>query len=242
MNIFWTTIGNYNSATWIYQVIMLVVGYALAAMLLFRPQKWVKTGMKLYLAAVYLWISIIYYHIYCAPRSYNGVMSVFWSLLSLAWIWDLMTGYTRFERNRQYTKLACLLMAMPFLYPLLSWFRGLTFPEITSPVMPCSVVVFTIGLLLFFSRKVNLFIILLLCHWSVIGLSKTYFFQIPEDFLLVSASVPALYLFFKDYYLSDTGKPTKPHRKYIDRLLILLCTCIVLVLLGSMCAQLVNGK
>lgn len=51
----------------------------------------------------------------------------------------------------------------------------------TSPVMPCSVVVFTIGLLLLFARKVNMFLVLFLCHWSLIGLSKTYFFRIPED-------------------------------------------------------------
>jgi hypothetical protein len=57
------------------------------------------------------------------------------------------------------------------------------FPMMTSPVMPCSVAVFTIGLLLAFSQRVNLFLILFLCHWALIGFTKTYFFQIPEDFL-----------------------------------------------------------
>ena len=62
------------------------------------------------------------------------------------------------------------------------------------------VCVFTIGLLLFFSKNINMFIVLFLTHWSLIGLSKTYYFNIPEDFLLASASVPALYLFFKEYF------------------------------------------
>lgn len=240
MNIFWETIALYNSATWIYQIIIMVFGLILTLMLLYYPRRWVKIGMKIYLIAIYLWISIIYYHIYCAPRSYNNVMSVFWGILAAAWIWDLITGYTRFERNSKYNKLSCLLLVMPFLYPLFSCLRGLSFPEITSPVMPCSVVVFTIGLLLLFSRRVNLFIILLLCHWSMIGLSKTYFFKIPEDFLLACAAVPALYLFFKEYYLCDLKEDTKPKSKYINWLLIALCMGIVAVLLGSMAVELVQ--
>ena len=57
--------------------------------------------------------------------------------------------------------------------------------------MPCSVALYTIGLLLAFSKRVNLFVILFLCHWSLIGLSKVYFFGIPEDLLLAGALVPA---------------------------------------------------
>lgn len=96
--------------------------------------------------------------------------------MAVIWIWDTVTGYTTLERSRKYDVLAYILLAMPFVYPLLSLARGLTFPGITSPVMPCSVVVFTIGLLLLFARKVNMFLVLFLCHWSLIGLSKTYFF------------------------------------------------------------------
>ena len=60
--------------------------------------------------------------------------------------------------------------------------------------MPCSVAVFTIGLLLAFSRRVNLLVILFLCHWALIAFSKVYIYKIPEDLLLASATVPAIYL------------------------------------------------
>ena len=72
----------------------------------------------------------------------------------------------------------------------------------------------------------------------MIGLSKTYFFKIPEDFLLASASVPALYLFFKEYYLCNLNDETKPKSKYINYLLITLCIGIAIVLMGSMFFQL----
>jgi hypothetical protein len=197
MNTFWKTIGLYNSATWLFQIIIVLIGILLTVMLIRKPKTRIKFAVKIYLAAVYLWISVVYYLIYCAERSYNNIMALFWGVMALAWIWDAITGYTTFEYNKRYKILAYILLLLPFIYPVFSLLRGMTFPEITSSVMPCSVVTFTIGLLLLYSRKVNIFIVLLLCHWSLIGLTKTYFFKIPEDFILASVSVPALYLFFK---------------------------------------------
>ena len=113
--------------------------------------------------------------------NYHYVLSAFWGTVALIWLWDLFTGYTPFERNPKYHMLAGVLYAMPFLYPLLSWARGMEFPMMTTTVMPCSVAAFTIGLLLAFSRKVNLLVILFLCHWALIAFSKVYVYKIPED-------------------------------------------------------------
>ena len=214
----------------------------LTVLLTRNPQPWVKNGMKIYLIAVYLWISVIYYYIYCAERSYNEVMALFWAIMAILWGWDALSGYTTFERTRKYDWLAYFLFAMPFIYPLISMARGLTFPEITSPVMPCSVVVFTIGLLLFFSKNINMFIVLFLTHWSLIGLSKTYYFNIPEDFLLASASVPALYLFFKEYFANNLHTGSKPNAKYVNLLLILVCVAIGILLTTTMFIELLKDK
>ena len=89
------------------------------------------------------------------------------------------------------------------------------------------------------SRKVNLFIVLLLSHWAMIGLSKTYFFNIPEDFLLVATMIPALYLFFRDYYLRHlTDDASKPKRKYVNLLLLLLSIGIAVILIISLILEL----
>lgn len=238
MEIFWKTIALYNSATWAGQLIIVVIGILLTLLLVNKPRPWVKLSMKLYLVFLYLWISVVYYFIYCEERGYNGVMSMFWGMMALIWVWDTVTGYTTFERTRKYDVLSCVLLAMPFVYPLLSIARGLTFPGITSPVMPCSVVVFTIGLLLFFSRKVNMFLVLFLCHWSLIGLSKTYFFHIPEDFLLASAAIPGLYLFFREYFLNNLHADTKPKTKYINWLLVAVCVGVAVLLTTTMFLEL----
>ena len=137
-----------------------------------------------------------------------------------------------FERTHKYDLLSYVLLAMPFIYPLVSLARGLSFPEMTSPVMPCSVVVFTIGLLLLFAQKVNMFLVLFLCHWSLIGLSKTYF-------LLASATIPGLYLFFREYFLNNLHADTKPKAKYINWLLISVCVGLAVLLTTTMFLELV---
>ena len=254
MEIFWRTIAYYNSATWLLQIIVVLIGIVLTALLISKPRPWVKMGMKIYMIWLYSWISIVYYFIYCEERSYNGVMAMFWgvmaiiwiwdaitgyTVMAIIWIWDAITGYTTFERTHKYDLLSYVLLAMPFIYPMVSLARGLSFPEMTSPVMPCSVVVFTIGLLLLFAHKVNMFLVLFLCHWSLIGLSKTYFFQIPEDFLLASATIPGLYLFFREYFLNNLHADTKPKAKYINWLLITVCIGLAILLTTTMFLELV---
>lgn len=147
MEIFWKTIAYYNSATWIYQLLIIVAGLLLTVMLIKNPRPWVKMGMKLYMIFLYLWIAIAYYAICCDERSYNGALAMFWVVMATIWVWDAITGYTTFERTYKYDILSYVLLILPFVYPLVSIARGLTFPGITSPVMPCSVTVFTIGLL-----------------------------------------------------------------------------------------------
>ena len=138
--------------------------------------------MKLYLIFLNVWIASVYYMIYCEPRSYNSALAGFWGIMAIFWIYDLKVNYTPFDRTHKHTALAVLLCMLPLAYPLFSIIRGMNFPMMTSPVMPCSVAVFTIGLLLAFSKRVNIFLVMFLCHWALIGFTKTYFFHIPEDF------------------------------------------------------------
>jgi len=234
METFWRTIAYYNASTWAGQLILLLVGICLTVLLVRRPAPWVKWAMKVYLAEIYLWVAVVYYFVCCREREYNEVMALYWALLAAIWVWDLATGYTTFERSRKYDLVACVLLTMSFVYPLISLARGLTFPMVTSPVMPCSVSVFTIGLLLFFVRRVNLFLVLLLCHWALIGLTKAGSFHIPEDFVLVATAIPGLYLFFKERYLTDLHRATKPDEKYINALLIAVCIGLATLLLVTM--------
>lgn len=238
MNIFWETIAQYNAGTWIYQLIITLVGLWLTYSLFHHPTPAKKKGMKLYLIFINAWVTVVYYHIYCDPRSYSNALALFWGIMCFFWIYDLIVDYTPFELNHKHKKLAVLLCFLPLAYPLFSVARGMDFPMMTSPVMPCSVAVFTIGLLLAFSQRVNLFLILFLCHWALIGFTKTYFFQIPEDFLLASSAVPGLYLFFKEYIAANLHTATHLKARLVNITLLVVCGAISLLFMISMVCEL----
>ena len=238
MNIFWETIAQYNAGTWIYQLIITLVGLWLTYSLFHHPTPAKKKGMKLYLIFINAWVAVVYYHIYCDPRSYSNALALFWGIMCVFWIYDLIVDYTPFELNHKHKKLAVLLCFLPLAYPLFSVARGIDFPMMTSPVMPCSVAVFTIGLLLAFSQRVNLFLILFLCHWALIGFTKTYFFQIPEDFLLASSAVPGLYLFFKEYIAVNLHTATHLKARLVNITLLVVCGAISLLFMISMVCEL----
>ena len=238
MNIFWETIAQYNAGTWIYQLIITHVGLWLTYSLFHHPTPAKKKGMKLYLIFINAWVAVVYYHIYCDPRSYSNALALFWGIMCVFWIYDLIVDYTPFELNHKHKKLAVLLCFLPLAYPLFSVARGMDFPMMTSPVMPCSVAVFTIGLLLAFSQRVNLFLILFLCHWALIGFTKTYFFQIPENFLLASSAVPGLYLFFKEYIAANLHTATHLKARLVNITLLVVCGAISLLFMISMVCEL----
>ena len=138
MNIFWETIAQYNAGTWIYQLIITLVGLWLTYSLFHHPTPAKKKGMKLYLIFINAWVAVVYYHIYCDPRSYSNALALFWGIMCVFWIYDLIVDYTPFELNHKHKKLAVLLCFLPLAYPLFSVARGMDFPMMTSPVMPCS--------------------------------------------------------------------------------------------------------
>lgn len=226
MEIFWNTIADYNAATWPAQLLLAGIGAILTLLLYKRPSDAVRTAMKIYMAALNFWIAGIYYLVYGGPREYHRMLALFWAIMGCIWIYDLVVKHASLSRKGHHTFFAGILFVMPLIYPLVSLALGRTFPMMTSPVMPCSVAVFTIGLMLAFAERVNIVLAMFLCHWALIGLSKVYFFGIPEDYLLACSVVPALYLFFREYIRSLAGSASKPSPRVLNALLVVLCAII----------------
>lgn len=223
MEIFWNTIAAYNAGTWPAQIVLVAAGIVLTLLLYFRPTPAVRTAMKVFMALLNFWIAGVYFLVYCEPREYHGMLALFWAIMGCIWVYDLAVKHASLERTGNHTAFALLLFAMPLVYPLFSLLLGRAFPMITSPVMPCSVAVFTIALMLAFSERINIVLAMFLCHWALIGLSKVYFFGIPEDYLLACSIVPALYLFFREYIVSNAARPSKPSPRVLNALLVVLC-------------------
>ena len=83
---------------------------------------------------------------------------------------------------------------------------------------------------------------MMLCHWALIGFTKTYFFHIPEDFLLASSAVPGLYLFFKEYTASHLHTSTLFRARMINLALIIACGAIGVLFMISMVCELAQEQ
>ena len=226
METFWNTIAAYNEGTWPAQIVWTLAGALLVVLLRLRPSRGVRIAMKLYMAGLNFWIAGVYYLVYCGQRQHNDMLALFWAIMGGIWIYDLVARNASLARTGHHPHFALPLMLMPLVYPAVSLLLGRSFPMMTSPVMPCSVAVFTVGLMLAFSERVNIVLAMFLCHWALIGLSKVYFFGIPEDYLLACSIVPALYLFFREYIRDNAGRPTKPSPRVLNALLAVMCLII----------------
>jgi hypothetical protein len=226
MEIFWDTIGNYNASTWIFQILIIGVGIWLTARLYRNPTEGTKKAMKIFMSFLNFWIAVVYYLKYCSSRNYYYIFAFFWGVMGCIWLYDLVEENYHFERSYKYDKISFFLYSVPFIYPVISLWRGMHFPVMTSPVMPCTVIVFTIGLLMSFSKKINLFLVLFLFHWALLGISKIYLYKIPEDILLTICTVPAVFLYLKEYINTSLYISSKPGVRTINILLLTTC-CII---------------
>lgn len=205
----------------------MAVAVVLTLVLWFRPCTWAKVAMKVYMVAVSLWIALVYYLKYAMNRDYSEVIAIFWCMVAAAWVYDLATHFSSFQKSGKYRGWGIVVLLLPLAYPVISLARGLEFPMITTPMLPSAVALYMLGMLMAFSRKINFFAFIFIVHWAVIAISKIVFFNIPEDILLAAACLPAMFLFFKD--AADAGEDaSKPSETAVKTVIF-----IVVVLIGA---------
>ena len=164
---------------------------------------------------------------------------MFWGVMAIIWVWDAITGYTTFERTHKYDVLSYVLLAMPFIYPMVSLARGLSFPgnDFSGDALfrSCIYDWFIIALCLQSKYVPGTFPLSLVIDRVV----QNLFLPDSEDFLLASATIPGLYLFFREYFLNNLHADTKPKAKYINWLLITVCVGLAVLLTTTMFLELV---
>ena len=144
--IFWNSIADYNAATWPWQIVMMSIASVLTFILWFRPSEWAKTATKIYMVAVSLWIAFVYYMGFGSARDYSNVMTIFWCMIALSWIYDLATRFSTFQRSGKSGVLGLVMLVLPLAYPFISVSRGLEFPQITTPMLPSAVALYMLGM------------------------------------------------------------------------------------------------
>ena len=204
--IFWNSIADYNAATWPWQIVMMSIASVLTFILWFRPSEWAKTATKIYMVAVSLWIAFVYYMGFGSARDYSNVMTIFWCMIALSWIYDLATRFSTFQRSGKSGALGLVMLVLPLAYPFISVSRGLEFPQITTPMLPSAVALYMLGMLMTFNKK------------------------IPEDALLAAACIPSMVIFVM-HVLKEYDRPHKPSyatvRMLVMAVALLLAGCMI---------------
>ena len=172
MEIFWNSIAEYNAATWPFQLAFITVAALLTLILWFRPCTWAKIATKVLMVLESLWIAFVYYLKFAASREHSSVMAIFWCLVAASWVYDLATHYSSFQKSGKYRPWGVMMILLPLIYPVVSLLRGMTFPEMTTPMLPSAVALYMLGMLMAFNRKVNFFAFIFIMHWALLSMTN----------------------------------------------------------------------
>ncbi len=205
---FMKTIADYNSNTFLWQIVFYFIGVVVTGLLYNRPSERRKKTVKLYLAACYLWISVVFFARYGSAEFHKGITAVYFGLISLLFFIDSFIGKIELQRNKRYDKLVLVLFVLFLLYPIVGLLLGRRFPEISMWLMPCPLTVFTITLLTSFLSAKEKWIYILPLLWALPGLPKSFLFNIQEDLILGIAGVAGVVVLVLEHRNSNRNKST----------------------------------
>ena len=233
MEVFWKSIAAYNEATWIWQLCFIIAAAVLTCFLWFRPGKRIVLAVKALMVAESLWIAFVYYLDFCSTRDYSGVLMIFWCMVAAAWVYDLATHFSSFQKSGKHVSWGVLMLILPLLYPVFSQIRGMSFPEMTTPMLPSGVALYMLGMLMTFNRKINFFAFIFILHWAFIAISKIRLFNIPEDALLAAACLPAMFIFFGEAAERACAGSSKPSVRAVKTLIFFVVLLIGICMVAS---------
>lgn len=233
MDAFWNSIALYNEATWLWQLVFVVLSAALAIVLWVRPCTWAKIAVKVLMVLESLWIAFVYYMKFCGIREHPNVMTIFWCMVAAAWVYDLATHFSSFQKSGKHVSWGVLMLILPLLYPVFSLIRGMSFPEMTTPMLPSGVALYMLGMLMTFNRKINFFAFIFILHWAFIAISKIRLFNIPEDALLAAACLPAMFIFFGEAAERACAGSSKPSVRAVKTLIFFVVLLIGICMVAS---------
>ncbi len=190
---FFNVFGTYNTAIWPVQVLAYVFGIV-AIVLAFRESKLSTRIVSGILALFWIWMGV-FYHI--------GHFSV---INPAAWIFGIfyiLQGLLFFLIGTIFGRLAFRFILKPLpiigalfilyamvIYPLLGLSFGHSYPRTPMfGVAPCPTTIFTFGILLWTTKSVPAYLLLIPLLWSIVGMSAAVNLRVPQDYGLVVAGV-----------------------------------------------------
>ncbi|MEW6674067.1 MAG: DUF6064 family protein [Thermodesulfobacteriota bacterium] len=190
---FFDVFGTYNRAIWPAQVLAYLLGI-LALAIAFRetqPSARIVSGI---LAFFWIWMGVFYQIAHFSvinPAAWIfGVFYIVQGLLLLliGTIHDRLAF--RFSLKPLPIIGGCLILYAMVAYPLLGIIFGHSYPKVPIfGVAPCPTTIFTFGILLWATKSVPAYLLIIPLLWSIVGMSAAVNLRVPQDYGLVVAGV-----------------------------------------------------
>lgn len=200
----------YNQAVWPMQIVL----YILAAVLVWHAarqagrDRWV----VLILGMLWAWMGVAYHWLFFTEI--NPAAWAFGGFFVLQGVLFVTAGRGiafRFEADASgWTGLVFLLYAL-VLYPVLGALAGHPYPDGPTFGLPCPTTIATFGALLWATRRVPVWLLVIPALWALIGTSAAVRFGILEDYgLLVAGVVGTLMILARNRRLREPEAAASP--------------------------------
>src|SRR4030042_2091893 len=190
---FFDIFGTYNTAIWPAQVVAYMFGI-IALWLALRENKLSSRIISGILSLLWIWMGVFYHIGYFSVI--NPAARIFGLFYVLQGVLFLLIGTIlgRLSLRFNYKPLpilgVCFILYAMVIYPLLGLAFGHSYPRVPLfGVAPCPTTIFTFGILLWATKSVPGYLLVIPFLWSVIGMSAALNLRVPQDYGLVVAGV-----------------------------------------------------
>jgi hypothetical protein len=190
---FFDVFGTYNTAIWPAQVFAYLLGI-IALATAFRETKLSARIVSGILAFFWIWMGVFYHIVHFSViNSAAWIFGIFYIVQGLLF---LLIGTIqdklafRFSLRPLPIIGACFILYAMVVYPLLGISFGHSYPKAPMfGVAPCPATIFTFGILLWTTKSVPAYLLIIPLLWSIVGISAAVNLQVPQDYGLVIAGI-----------------------------------------------------
>lgn len=189
---------NYNTAIWPAQLFAYALGIA-AVIIALRDTVIRSRVVSAILAVLWIWMGVFYHIIHFS--TINEAARVFGALFILEGLLVILAGCFLSKLRFRFTKGtipvigAIFILYAMVLYPIIGMLSGHAYPRCPMyGVAPCPATIFTFGILLWATRPLPFYVVIIPFLWSLVGVSAAINLQVPQDYGLGLAGVLGLIL------------------------------------------------
>ena len=186
---FFQVFADYNETVWPAQILLLLVALVATA-LMFSRARWSDTLISALLAALWLWMGLVYHLSFFAginPLAYAFAVLSLAGAAAFCWH-GLHLKRLAFRWQGSGWNVAGLLLVVFSLavYPVWIWQSGHAWPAVPTFGLPCPTTLFTIGMLAFMLPPYPRSVLLAPLLWCAIGLQAAFLLGVPPDLSLLA--------------------------------------------------------